>query len=60
MARVIEQVIAVKLSRIVKDNDSRESVLSDEQTLTMLSSIPELAESVIDDASVVVEVMELK
>ena len=60
MARVIEQVIAVKLSRIVKDHDSRDSVLSDEQTLTLLSSIPELAESVIDDASVVVEVMELK
>lgn len=60
MARVVEQVIAIKLSRIVKDQDDREKVLSEEQKDTILASIPELAESVIDDAGVVVEVMELE
>jgi len=57
MARLIEQVIAIKLSRIVKDDDSRESVLSEDQASTLLASIPELTESVVNDAGVVVEVI---
>jgi len=60
MARVIEQVIAVKVSRLVKDGQERDRVLSEEQTVALLQSIPELAESVIDDPSVVVEVIELE
>jgi len=60
MARVIEQVIAVKVSRLVKDGQERDLVLSEEQTVALLQSIPELAESLIDDESVVVEVIELK
>lgn len=59
MARVVEQVIAIKLSRIVKDSDSRGSVLSPESISMLLSSIPELAEGIIDDPGVVVEVTEL-
>lgn len=57
MARLIEQVIAIKLSRIVKDDDARTSVLSDEQASSLLSSIPELTESIVDDAGLVVEVI---
>jgi len=60
MAKVLEQVIAVKLSKIVKDSDTSNTVLDAEQISTLLASIPELAESVIDDQSVVVEVMELE
>jgi hypothetical protein len=59
MARVVEQMIAIKLSKIVKDSDQRDKVLDDKQASTLLSSIPELAESAIDDPSVVVEVIEL-
>lgn len=60
MARVIEQMIAVKVSRIVKDGHDGDLALTKEQTATLLQSIPELAESVIDDPSVVVEVIELE
>ncbi len=60
MARVLEQVVAVKLSRIVKDSDDRDAVLSSEQIETLLASIPELAESIINDHGVVVEVLELE
>lgn len=59
MARVLEQVIAIKLSRIVKDSDGRASVLSPESISMLLSGIPELAEGIIDDPGVVVEVTEL-
>lgn len=60
MAKLVEQVLAIKLSKIVKDNSDNSSVISDEALVTLLTSIPELAESVIDDAAVVVEVMELE
>jgi len=60
MAKVLEQVLAIKLSRIVKDNDKRQSVLSNEQLETLLESIPQLAESAIDDGGIVVEVIELE
>ena len=59
MARVVEQVIAIKLSRIVKDSNNRGSVLSAESIAMLLASILELASSIIDDAGVVVEVTEL-
>jgi hypothetical protein len=60
MARLIEQVIAIKLSRIVKDDDDRESVLSDDQASTLVAAIPELTESVVNDAGVVVEVIAME
>lgn len=60
MARVVEQMIAIKLSKIVKDSDDRTTVLNDEQTETLLSSIPELAETAINDSSVVVEIIDLE
>jgi len=60
MAKVLEQVIAIKLSKIIKDSDDQTAVLTDDQLVTLLASIPELSESVIGDAGVVVEVMELE
>jgi len=60
MAKVLEQVIAIKLSKIIKDSDDQTTVLTDDQLVTLLASIPELSESVIGDAGVVVEVMELE
>lgn len=60
MARVVEQIIAIKLSKIVKDSDNRDTVLSDEQAKLLVSGIPELAESAISDPSVVVEIIELE
>jgi len=60
MAKLVEQVLAIKLSKIVKDSEDNSLVISDEALATLLTSIPELAESVIDDAAVVVEVMELE
>lgn len=60
MAKIIEQIIAVKLSKIVKNEDDTASVLDQDTMNTLLASIPELAESVINDSSIIVESIELE
>lgn len=59
MAKVIEQVIAIKLSRIVKDHDKRESVLDEEQNEDFFAALPQLAETALTDPGVVVEIIKL-
>lgn len=59
MAKVIEQVIAIKLSKIVKDDDHQQTVLNTEQAETLITAIPTLAESALNDNSIVVEILEL-
>lgn len=59
MAKVIEQIIAIKFSKIVKDSESDKSVISDDQMSMLSQSVTELAESVIDNSSIVVEVIDI-
>lgn len=60
MAKVIEDVVIIKVSRIIKDGDPRTTVL-DEDTKSMLSStIPQLLDEVISDNGVIVELAELE
>lgn len=60
MARVIEQILAVKISRIVKDHSDDVSVTTDEQEQALKESIPQLVEGLLDDPSVVVELVDLE
>jgi len=60
MAKVIEQIIAIKFSKIVKDSESDKNVISDDQMTMLSQSVTELAESIIDDSSIVVEVIDIK
>ena len=59
MAKVLEDIIVIKLSRMVKDSSNDISVISDEQKKLITDTIPALIEEIIDDA-VVVEVTELE
>ena len=59
MAKVIEQIIAIKLSKIVKESSSDQTVISDEQFQMLGQSIPELADSILNDTGIIVEVVEL-
>lgn len=59
MAKVIEQIIAVKFSKIVKDSDTTSSVLSDSQEQTIEEGLPDIVDSLIDDNQVVIEVIKL-
>ena len=60
MAKVLETVIAVKISKIVKDNNDNSGAITVDQFISLVEGIPQLAESVINDPAVVVEIMELE
>ena len=59
MAKVIEEIIIIKLSRMVKDSTSESTVISNEQRLLIEETIPALVEEVINDSSIVVETAKL-
>jgi len=60
MARVVETIVAIKLSRIVKDSSEDASAVSPDVMLSIVEGIPQLVEGIVDDPAVVVEVMELE
>lgn len=60
MAKIIEQVFAIKLSRIVNDRSDLQSFLSADQIQSIVDSVPQLIESIVDDSSVIVEVIEVE
>ena len=60
MAEVIEEIIVIKLSRMVRDSDERTTVVDDDQRGLIEQTIPALVEEVINDSTVVVEVAELE
>jgi hypothetical protein len=60
MAKVIEQLVAIKLSKIVKEKDSESKVLNNEQLDMLINSITELSEQVLNIPGLVVEVLELE
>ena len=55
MAKVIEQVLTVKISKIVKDNDSKSQVLTDEQLVSIIETLPTVCDDIIADPAVIVE-----
>lgn len=59
MAKVIEQVIALKLSKIVRDNDKDTDVLTGEKLEELVDSLPPVIEETINDKSICVEIIDL-
>lgn len=60
MAKVLEEIIIIKLSRMVKDSAKDATVISKEQRKLIEETIPALVEEVINDTSIVVETTELE
>lgn len=59
MAKVIEDIIVVKLSRIVKDHEDDVTVVSSDVKEMLSATVPQLVEEIVNDKSVIVEVAEL-
>lgn len=59
MAKVLEELIVIKLSKMVKDTSADTGVISKEQKKLIEDTIPALIEEVINDSSVVVEMPDL-
>jgi hypothetical protein len=59
MAKLVEELVVIKLSRMVKDSTPEGTVLSDEQRAVLEATAPALIEEVLNDAAVMVELAEL-
>jgi hypothetical protein len=59
MAKLIEELVVIKLSRMVKDSSDAASVLTDEQKAILAATAPALVEEVLNDSTVVVELADL-
>ena len=55
MAKIVEGAVAVRLSKLVKDNDNS-PIFVDSKLEILKAALVEICESVIDDTGVVVEV----
>lgn len=59
MAKLIEELVVIKLTKMVRDSDSNDSVLDDSQKEIVAKTVPALIEEVLDDKNVIVELAEL-
>ena len=59
MAKLIEELVVIKLSRMVKDSSDADTVLTDEQRAVLEATAPALIEEVLNDGAVIVELAEL-
>jgi hypothetical protein len=59
MAKLVEELVVIKLSRMVKDSSADNAVLSNDQRNILAATAPALIEEVLNDSTVVVELAEL-
>lgn len=59
MAKLLEELVVIKISRMVKDGSTDAGVLTEEQKQLLEQTAPALIEEVLNDSSVVVELTEL-
>lgn len=59
MAKLLEEVIVIRLSRLVRDTDSDQEVISAAQKEVITATLPALIEEVINDSGIIVELAEL-
>lgn len=60
MAKVLEELVVVKISRIIKDSEKANSVVSSEQKKLIEDTLPALIEELIQDEKIIVEVAEIE
>lgn len=60
MAKVLEEIIVLKLSKIVKDNDRDCNVISSDQRQLIEQAVPALIDEVLNDTSIIVEIAPLE
>jgi len=59
MAKLVEEVVVIKLSRMVKDSSDADTVLTEEQRAVLEATAPALIEEVLNDSAVIVELADL-
>jgi hypothetical protein len=56
VARVIEETITIKLSKIVKDKDTTIELISSDQMKLISDTLPSVIDEVLEDNTIIVEV----
>ena len=59
MAKLVEELVVIKLTRMVKDNTAPNAVLTEEQRSLLEATAPALIEEVLNDTAIIVELAEL-
>jgi hypothetical protein len=59
MAKLVEELVIIKLTRMVKDSTADNAVLTEEQRSLLDATAPALIEEVLNDAAIIVELAEL-
>lgn len=59
MAKLVEELVVIKLSKMVKDSAAEHAVLTEEQRSILEATAPALIDEVLNDAAVLVELAEL-
>lgn len=59
MAKLIEELVVIKLTKMVRDADADGVVLDDAQKEVLMGTLPALVEEVLSDRSVVVELADI-
>ena len=56
MATIAQQNISISIARLLKSTDQDQSVLSDEQLMSLIENLPGVVEQLLDDDKLVVEI----
>ena len=60
MAKLIEELIVLKLSKLVRDSDTAETVLTDGQRATIADSIDDIISELLNESSLIIEIADLE
>jgi len=60
MAKLIEELIVIKISKLIRDIDESKTVLSDDQRATIADSIDDVICELLNESSIVVELADLE
>ncbi len=55
MAKIATTTISLNISKLVRNDEDESSLLSEEQLLTLLETLPNVVEQLLDDSKLVIE-----
>lgn len=59
MAKLVEELVVIKLTKMVRDGESQSTALDDKQREVVAEAVPALVEELLNDKSILVELAEL-
>jgi len=57
MAQIASQTITISISKLVKDHEALDIVMTSEQLLSLVETLPNVVEQLLEDNKLVIEVV---